>query len=333
MDKYNFVGKGINEAVKKSASSAIDNRVRLASSAENFPDEIPKTKEDAERIRDVIDSINDELIDLGLSPDFNINPQQIHLVSHIDNINSTGLHQMKNQQIQILKSRFNLHVNPVALTRYLIFQILSKISTRNLDKKMVNSEVLIHESIHFKSYQVHKLDVKNKSMGEYREGYKLRGREDVDYFRGFNEAVVQKTTEDILMKSHKSSDASDLQKTLFKLRGAYTSELLTVNQIVNKIAKIKNQSKDEVWERFKKGQFTGEMMHLRDVENAYGPGSLRILASMNTRKSNKLKKFLYYTYFSTDSKFMKDSIARILLSKEPLIKKSYNEHIKKMDSN
>lgn len=330
MEKYNFAGKGLNDKEKKGASFAIEKKKYLAAEPGQFPNEIPKNKEDIEQIKRVTDDINRELENLDLSPDFSVNPYQVHFVSEISESNVMGRYTMENQHIQIKEPRSSLSNNPIRLNKYIIYNILSRISTLNLDKKKIESEILIHESIHLHSHQVHWVDVKNKQLGQYRIGYELEGRENIDYFRGFNEAVVQKTTEDIILKSHPDSNLPNIQKKLFSLRGAYFPEILTLDKIIGKIAKVKNETREEVWNRFKKGQFTGEMMHLRDVEKVYGPGALRILASMDTRKSNKLKNFLYYTYFSSDNKNIKDSIARILLRKEKEIKKSYDQHIDKM---
>mgnify|MGYP001597996646 FL=1 len=72
-------------------------------------------------------------------------------------------------------------------------------------------------------------------------------------------------------------------------------------------------------------------MHLRDIEKVFGPGSLRVIASMGGIDSDLSKQFLYYSYFSTDSNSVKNLIAKFLLSN--VEKKKYDNHINKMKEN
>jgi hypothetical protein len=52
------------------------------------------------------------------------------------------------------------------------------------------------------------------------------------------------------------------------------------------VAKAKNETRDEVWQRIKKGYFTGELMHLRDIERTLGPGTLEKVAAAGDRAKN-----------------------------------------------
>lgn len=53
------------------------------------------------------------------------------------------------------------------------------------------------------------------------------------------------------------------------------------------MAKYFNQTHEEVFQKIKKGFFTGDMMHLRLIEEVFGPGSLRVLAAMGTEGATK----------------------------------------------
>jgi hypothetical protein len=73
---------------------------------------------------------------------------------------------------------------------------------------------------------------------------------------------------------------------------------------------MKGETKEDVWKRFKRGEFTGEMMHLRDVETAFGAHSLEILAMMESRKFNKR----ILKYFSTKDLIERERIGKKIIS-------------------
>lgn len=322
MEKFNFVGKNINAEEVKEATSYLKQQEEAFSGPSKFPEEHQKTEKENEMIQRVVDGVREELTALGLSAEFSVNPDSVHFLPGTRK--STSMHYTESDHIEIVR-----HSNPLIKLNTAIYNTLIQLSSKNAEKKTKELAALVHESIHAASHHKFELDIENKKLDTYRAGYRLSGDEK-DYFRGFNEAVVEQTTKDILARMYKLKDGSfekEFGKKLYNLSTGYLPEMVTVNSIVDKIAKMKGEEKEKIWERFKKGQFTGEMMHLRDVESVYGPGSLRILASMNTRKSNPAKKILYYTYFSTNNKYMKDSIARILLSKEKLTEKKYKKHI------
>jgi len=56
----------------------------------------------------------------------------------------------------------------------------------------------------------------------------------------------------------------------------YNLPLEILEIVLEKIAKNNKEKPEQVWQRFKKGFFTGEMMHLRDVEKTFGKGALRV---------------------------------------------------------
>jgi len=45
--------------------------------------------------------------------------------------------------------------------------------------------------------------------------------------------------------------------------------------IISGIAKHNNETTEEVRSRFKKSLFTGEILHIRDIEKAFGEGALK----------------------------------------------------------
>ena len=91
---------------------------------------------------------------------------------------------------------------------------------------------------------------------------------------------------------------------------------------MEKIAEKNSESKEAVWMRFKKGEFTGEMMHLREVERTFGKGALRVLAALGSGTRNmKRSKLIEQTesYFKTDDVAAQEKIAKeILIERERL---------------
>jgi hypothetical protein len=99
-----------------------------------------------------------------------------------------------------------------------------------------------------------------------------------------------------------------------------------IDLVIDKIAAKKGESKDEVWNRFKKGFFDGSMMHLRDVEETFGKGSLRVFAHIGHYRTNNISEEqefkannLMRRYFGSDDDKERDKIARqIMLEREHL---------------
>lgn len=328
MEKYNFVGKNADKYIE-GASEYLENKKNSSmGQTDEFPKELDKKQSDIEDIEKISNGINNELKELDLPPNFTVDPKQIHFL-RTKRIFNGGAYNQNNEQITIDRSK-----NLLAMANNAIYQALVNLTNINVNKKTAQFETILHESVHHASYSKHSIKETPETtlLNPYRIGYRFNANDDLDYFRGLNEAVVQKTTQDILFKMYNSNIIQkSVHKTLFNMNHSYFSEMMILENIMGKISKEKNEDKKEVWKRFKKSQFTGEMMHLRDVEKACGPGSLRVLASMNPKNTNYAKQLLYYTYFSTNKKKLKESIARILLKREKITEEKYNKHINNME--
>ena len=93
--------------------------------------------------------------------------------------------------------------------------------------------------------------------------------------------------------------------------------------IIRKVAQDRNEDEIAVWKRFKRGMFTGEMMHLRDIEHAFGRGSLRVLAALNWESNHTIPIELIpkiKEYFDSDDDEKRDEIAKEVLVAEDRIK-------------
>lgn len=144
----------------------------------------------------------------------------------------------------------------------------------------------LHEGIHAVSHQKHWIAPVGGARRSYRIGYKtgnFSDREDIhEHFRGLNEGVVEETTREMFWK-YLGDIQQTTQSTADELRAmsfSYEVPRMVVDQICVAVADMQGTNKEEVWRAMKKGQFTGEMMHLRDVELAYGMGALRVLDAL-----------------------------------------------------
>lgn len=102
------------------------------------------------------------------------------------------------------------------------------------------------------------------------------------HFNGFNEAVTELTTKDVLARELPANTKWLKGESILRLSG-YSGYIDIVKTIIKLVSERKGEAEDQVWQRIKKGQFTGEMMYLRNIEDSIGPGSLRILAAMGTK--------------------------------------------------
>ena len=147
--------------------------------------------------------------------------------------------------------------------------------------------VLLHEVIHAAGFSE-----KNTRGQISRVGYSpwnwsmpLQGHE---HMRGFNEGVVQslavlwanKHAEKISV-FFKVQDIEDV-KMVISSWGIYETECQILDVITDRIARVNAEEKQKVFDRIASGYFTGHMMHLRDIDLAFGKGSLRHLAALRS---------------------------------------------------
>jgi hypothetical protein len=149
---------------------------------------------------------------------------------------------------------------------------------------------LLHEIIHQISHRSIYANPKTKENYISRVGYSniKISEEAYEHFRGMNEAVVDETVKEILQK-HADELVKDLGITEEEQKqpvNYYHDYMEILEIIMDKVAEKNDESRESVWSRFKKGQFSGEMMHLRDIERTFGKGALRVLAALGSVTSN-----------------------------------------------
>ncbi len=278
------------DAQKKKQATELLNKVKKQNSGFSSFDkhvdqiEIRASAEDKETIRDAVSLVQEELKELGLEKNFSITEDEVHFFNRLSH-NRGGGYSVPTDQIMILKQeKLNFAEKIKVVLTATIFKYKEKTSLA-----YINS--LIHEITHKVSY--HKYIIEKNEVTYYRCGYHFMGKDKydkhgtngTDYFLGFDEAVTMKNELDIISKKFgKNFVTKNLFHFFLKKNAGHKLFLDTVEQIVKHIAKTKKISKEDVWRDIKRGQITGEMMHLRIIEKIYGKGSLKKLAYMGWKK-------------------------------------------------
>lgn len=168
---------------------------------------------------------------------------------------------------------------------------------------------LLHEGVHIDSYRA--FFTKNEQgqaidglTGETRSGYVVRkpkSEREHEHFSALNEAVVQRTTWDKIKDKLPSMNANP----------SYVNEVKILDTIIRKVAEANSEDEQAVWGKIRKGLFTGEMMHLRQIEKVCGNGSLEVLANLTTEDLERTKKTM--EYFTTGDASRKLELAEELI--------------------
>lgn len=262
MENMELHGKKLSDKVREDAEDFVISEQEIA--RQPVSGEYKKTEDDYRIISVLNDYIQEELKAIEIDEIKAIDPNQIHLFPSIT----------YNQKFpQVDASAFH--------------ESFDKIINVDADEagdigKLQFFRDLLHEMVHIASKNKYFLKA-SKGIGVSRSGYRnVNPEKEHEHFQGLNEAIVEKIVIDIL-QSHRNDIVRDFDVSLedYNKEGkyfCYYQEYIEIIQsIVKKIAETKGETEDEVWKRFKRGIFTGEMMHLRDIEKIYGKGSLRML--------------------------------------------------------
>lgn len=208
-------------------------------------------------------------------------------------------------------------------------------------------KVIFHEAIHAASKQKHWVQGHSESNPiapkNYRVGYQVinwsNPEELHEHLRGFNEGVVEMTTQSLFsehaqeIKVRLGITKSQVEEAGF----AYSESREVIREIIQTLAAVQEKSEEEVWKKIRKGQFSGEMMYLRDIEYTYGKGALRVLDALDVRsddsRTDAEKKFLrdrnekILEYFkSGDQPGVKKKAIRLALAREILGEEDYKKY-------
>jgi hypothetical protein len=267
--EYKLFGRGLDEKETEAAAEAIDRK--REESVKPIEGELKKTPEEIKLINLYNSYLQQEFEELDIKEKPEILPEQIHLFSHENFIKT-----FPNR-----KDLDEFHESETTKAGY-----LNKDKTPN---RIELYNTILHAIIHIISFHKYLVEVEEKKFSSYRTGYRIAdvrkiASKDEEHLRWFNEAVADKTTQDIFLKHFQEIIKElNIPKNEEKLPVYYKS-IDSLNAIISKIAKQKGEDENTVWQKIKRGQFTGEMMHLRDVEKYPGKGELERLAHFGNKE-------------------------------------------------
>lgn len=172
--------------------------------------------------------------------------------------------------------------------------ILKEANIKACDGEIARAfKAITHEMIHIASYNVYYADPENEELKEnYRSGYfnnQHQGDNYHNHFIGLNEGIIDLVVSEIVQENLDTIlKMLAIEKEDWKDVVWYHDESNLINRIAEKIATKNGEDFDIVYKRFKRGLFSGEMMHLRDVERVYGEDALRILSYLNSNVEKKI---------------------------------------------
>lgn len=297
----NIFGKGLDPTEHKKAQRSVD-RFR-AKGLEKFPEEKEKSQEFLFLIKKIEEYLNAELASFGLPP-MEIEPDRIHLFDEEE--------MEKRYQTTDLNGQYSPLEDSIAI--------------KDKGQRLQLYKSTLHESVHRAAYKTFSANQELKVIDVVRGGYTAGNPSDEsghEHFRGFDEAVVDGIVSEIL-EDHKQELIHTLNITEEERAQPvryYREYMDILGIIMKKIAAAKNEKVEAVWENFKRGEFTGEMMHLRDVEEVFGKGSLRVLGALGSATKNSIKAgeaiAMIRRYFETDNSEDQERIARkVLIERE-----------------
>lgn len=149
---------------------------------------------------------------------------------------------------------------------------------------------ILHEMTHDVAVKKSKFDVNGKLVS-YINGYMVgkivtdsAGKSSVKlHFDGLNEGVVEMTA--LRVAARYSDDFDDFGISKEDLGKAltghqYKDATIVVSSIVSVLARETNSDELEIWKQIERGQYTGEMAWVYEVDRVFGKGSLRVLDSL-----------------------------------------------------
>lgn len=233
--------------------------------------EQPKTEEELKMIQIINSFIAEEFERLGVRESFiPIDPEQVHLLSwnvFEKKYGKTLVFGSANSGTQAIYINKDFDPSPNA--------IFARI---------------FHEMLHLASHQKFYFNRETHVIQDYRVGYGQTNQEEEDEFRGFNEFLTDAAVFSIWGR-HIGDLNAGLSFTEDEANNTplayFTRYMSLFREILFRVAEKRNETPGETADRFTKGMFTGEMMHLRDIEKIYGENALRVLSLLGKKDVSK----------------------------------------------
>jgi hypothetical protein len=265
----NLVFRGKDEKEQEGVKNLLEKE--RAEGAKLVENELEKTDNDL-RIIEKVNDILGELFDkLGLPPPEGMDPDRVHF------FDKEGLLKRADGNASTLA-----HYHPPKK------EIDVNIGAIESDYKEL--AVILHEGIHYHSFQKFE---KRDSIDEgpyampYRVGYHLTSEKwslAEGGLKRFNEGLVDAMTHHLLLERREELESEfdillkDFPEVADIPYGYYAK---IIESICTQVAEFKGSTPEEVRDTLFRGEFTGEMMHLRDIEKVYGKEALRVLVALD----------------------------------------------------
>lgn len=223
--------------------------------------ELEKTQNDLESIFLIREYLEELLIEFNIPQNINIVAERIHLLADEDYKKQCPDYRGG----ALTKSWNGIFVNADWMKGVSLFH------------------AMLHEFVHELSHKKYRYSDATKKVEVYRSGYSVSGYDEkkerhYSLLEGFNEAMtsqiskymLQKHSEEIREQFGISEEGLDNE-----IEVEYPEEREQLEDLVKRIAELRSEPLVEVWNKFVRGYFTGEMMHLRDIERVFGKGTLK----------------------------------------------------------
>lgn len=283
---------------------------------QKIKEELPKSPQEKAYIMLADTAVRSKMQELGLPDELPLEIDRVHFLAHQDFLN-----RVKDKKTSaVYNSRLN--------------GILVDVS-RDKDVNMVGN--LCHEMVHMRSLRMIELNKNGLLAGYGKTGYGVTNfRDRHEHFRGLTEAVTQMIVNDIGKENIELINELSVTRkdiTPKDFRG-YDSDVAVVEAIIERVTSAKGLDKEEYRKKVQKGLFTGEMMWLRDVDEVYGAGSIRVLAAMqsieNTEIPAEVSSFAVLKYFTAkDPKERERHLKFILNERERTRLKNFQQRMQK----
>lgn len=303
MKNENFVFENKITAEEKEKMVKYVSKTRELSK-EKMAGEIEKKEEELKFFEFANKYIKEELQLLGIEESVDMNPDQFHFLDR--------------------ETYHNVAKNPDSLAFVFPLWASAYVNVEEMSHRLQLYKTILHEALHLYSFQKNQIYTEDKEnyLLNYRYGYsndnKVKDRfgEEHSHFVALNESMTDLIVLDILRKHRQELiEEFDItpEEAIKPISYNDYKELLIL--IMQKIAENLDENYDDVWERFKKGYFTGEMMHLRDIERVFGNGSVRFLAAISSfvKDADAEVDKEVFTFFETDDEQVREQIAQKVL--------------------
>jgi hypothetical protein len=213
----------------------------------------------------------------------------------------------------------------------------SNIYIRSDDKmpKLEEFNTYLHELCHALSHSKHaleKIDDESFQLTKTRTGYGVdNAQKNHSHFLALNEAMTQWISERI-MKDNEQKIKQELQVNNKELvhwhnvRDYYFPFMHVLWNIMIQLEKSSGTGSKEMDNKYMRGYFDGSMMHLRDIEKSFGPGSLKVFSALSFSTDGKEKLNLVRLvneYFCCNNTQRKDEIAQKVLNNQDYVEYKY----------